>query len=141
MLIWCKCANFSGSSHYSQLGWQQSSQTLSDHHLDQHFQSLPGIPLSACRHFGGLLTYLCNSNLKYIVEYYQQTLFKEFVFRADKEKLLCHFIKKNNNKTHKINAPLNLALSCNYFGKHACCILRLTTNNFWFNANSVDFSW
>lgn len=49
--------------------------------------------------------------------------------------------KKNNNKTHKINAPLNLALSCNYFGKHACCILRLTTNNFWFNANSVDFSW
>lgn len=54
-LIWFKCANFSEVGHYSPLGWQQSSQTLSDHHLDQHFQSLPGILCSASRRPVGYL--------------------------------------------------------------------------------------
>jgi hypothetical protein len=33
--------------------------TLSDGHLDPHFQSLPGIAFSVSRHFGRMLTQFC----------------------------------------------------------------------------------
>lgn len=70
-----------------------------------------------------------------MVESDQQILSKEFSQGKLGETIVPFLLPF---KTHKINAPLNLALSCIYFGKHVCCVLRLTTSDSWCNANSVD---